>query len=546
MDNKTSRLASQDMQGNARLPVKGHMLPGSKKTRVRGERTAALRSQFSRWLYRGWLCLATGILMALLLRLQSTLDIVTLSMSPWQRGIQWAELVWLAPVPMAIALWVGWFVFVEAVKRPPTPIAVPYVGQKPVRLVFRFVTRGDNIDVLWDSVQAVHQAFVQYQHIHGPYRIEIVTEKAGAFAEEDDTCVHTYVVPQTYMTQEHSRFKARALTYIQEQVSAEVEDWYVYLDEESMVDETVLAGVYRFIRRTFQAPSSGWIGQGAILYQSGSWFFRGADALRTADDLGRFRLQYALGIPLFGVHGSYLVVRGSDDRHLSFDVGAANSITEDTAWALHAWSKGYRFSWVEGYVREQPPQNIMDFVKQRSRWLSGIRLVLGDTRIAFRYRAGLLLFIFLWQISFFPFTVALVTLFVHAAPFAWMRVPADFAWATFFLAYFQGLDVLAKNERPVMGQIVGERSYIGMFWKRICMCSLVLCCIWYSMLEAAAALYSLRAKQGFFVIQKPSFTSAQEKVIRQGVVPLAHPSHPSEVQVSVGEQLNTRRYEGKV
>ena len=80
-------------------------------------------------------------------------------------------------------------------------------------------------------------------------------------------------------------------------------------------------------------PPARIIGQGAILYQGGHWFFRGADGLRTADDLGRFRLQYALGWPLFGIHGSYILVSGADNQRLSFDVGPANSLTEDAAWA---------------------------------------------------------------------------------------------------------------------------------------------------------------------------------------------------------------------
>jgi len=85
-------------------------------------------------------------------------------------------------------------------------------------------------------------------------------------------------------------------------VRPQLEDWYIYLDEESLVDEKLLAGVYRFVRRSIEREAraqlskkihhpAGLIGQGAILYQGGSWFFRGADALRTADDLGRFRLN---------------------------------------------------------------------------------------------------------------------------------------------------------------------------------------------------------------------------------------------------------------
>src|SRR6185437_5164135 len=164
------------------------------------------------------------------------------------------------------------------------------------------------------------------------------------------------------------------------------------------------------------------IGQGAILYQGGDWLFRGADTLRTADDLGRFRLQYALGVPIFGIHGSYIVVRGLDDAALSFDVGERNSLTEDAAWSLRAWARGRRFAWVEGYLYEQPPQSVPDFVRQRARWLAGIRRVLRDGAVPLRYRLGLGVFTFLWQLSFLPFLVAIAAVIAHVAPFAWMRL----------------------------------------------------------------------------------------------------------------------------
>jgi egghead protein (zeste-white 4 protein) len=478
-----------------------------------------------KWMYRGWLCVVTAVLITLLLKLQATLDGSSSYQSFWQESVQWAELSWLVPVPIAISLWLGWLIFAEAVKRKPQPINVPLVGEKRVRLVFRFVTRGDNVDVLCDSVQAVHRACRSYPRALGPYRVEVVAERPISIAVENDADAErtrTYVVPKAYVTAHASRFKARALTYVQEQVRPEEEDWYIYLDEESLIDGNVIAGIYGFISKTLHTEAQtrmagkkptaeGVIGQGAILYQGGNWFFRGADALRTADDLGRFRLQYALGMPLFGVHGSYLVVRGNDDRRLSFDVGHANSITEDTAWALRAWSKGFRFAWVEGYLREQPPQRLMDLVKQRSRWLAGIRLVLCDQQIPLRQRWCLGVFTVLWQLAPLPFLVATLALFIHTSPFVWMRLPADFAWATFVLAYLQGLDVLIQNE-PSADLQGTWRQRLQFMMRRVLCWAVVLCTVWYSLLEAAATLYSLKPKQGFFVIQKPSLLPAQQEV----------------------------------
>jgi beta-1,4-mannosyltransferase len=492
-------------------------LPGV-RAEVR-QRSAFVAALFS-WTYRAWLIGATMILTLALFELQAILDHVHRSMSIWHTLVQWAELSWLAPVPLALILWLGWFLFAEAVRGNPAPIGVPslasrtgllaFAPARPVQLVFRLVTRGENVEVLRDSVRAIHRAFACYSRATGPYHIEIITECPIDLGLGIDPRTRIYVVPRDYVTPHRSRFKARALTYLQSQVCPQREDWLIYLDEESLVDEHLLAGLYRFVQRTVDDEAqtrkkrrpAGVIGQGSILYQGGNWFFRGADALRTADDLGRFRLQYALGVPIFGVHGSYIVVRGTDDRRLSFDVGTANSITEDAAWALRAWSQGYRFAWVEGHLHEQPPQRVKDFVRQRSRWLTGIRSVIRDKQTPLRYRLCLGLFTALWQLAFLPFLISVAALLVHASPFLWMRIPADFAWATFFLGYLQGIDVQATHTHPLL-----KKKPFEAFCKRVLSWPLVLCSIWYALLEAWGVLYSLKPKQGFFVIQKPSLAN---------------------------------------
>ena len=95
---------------------------------------------------------------------------------------------------------------------------------------------------------------------------------------------------------------------------------------------------------------------------------------------------------------------------------------------------------------------------------------------------------------------------MHASPFYWMRLPADFAWATFILAYLHGIDIQAKHSHPFM-----KKGKIELLWKRVVSWLLVFCSIWYSMLEAAGVIYSLRPKQGFFVIHKPSL-AAENKI----------------------------------
>lgn len=70
-----------------------------------------------------------------------------------------------------------------------------------------------------------------------------------------------------------------------------------------------------------------------------------ADCIRVADDLGRFRLAGEfIGIPVFGIHGSFLMIHSEIERKIGFDVGTNNSVTEDFAQGLLASTAGYRFS----------------------------------------------------------------------------------------------------------------------------------------------------------------------------------------------------------
>ena len=476
------------------------------------------------WLYRLWLVGATAALCAVLLWIQSLVGAVPAHPTRAQEIVQWSEILWLTPAFLALALWLGWFIFAEVARPDPEPSSAPRipnssgVGSYPVRIVLRYVTRGDNQAVLREAVKSAHDAFAAYPEAKGPYRIEIVSDRSVLLGDAHEN-VTVYVPPKNYLTPNHSRYKARALAYLQAQTTPQEGDWYVYLDEESLVDAALIAGVYRFIAKALiRMARSGkssprLIGQGGILYHGGTWFFRGADALRTADDVGRFRLQYALGVPIFGIHGSYIVVSGADDGQLPFDVGERNSLTEDAAWALRAWARGYRFGWVEGYVHEQPPQRMMDFVRQRSRWLSGIRLVLLDHEVPLRFRACLGVFTFLWQISFLPFLITMAAFLVHIAPPVWMRIPADFAWATFVLAYFQGADIEARyaaRASATQKRWAPAVAHTASLGRRMASWLMACCYIWYALLEAAGVVYSMKPKAGFFVIYKPDLSQSPQ------------------------------------
>src|SRR5262249_47792787 len=151
------------------------------------------------------------------------------------------------------------------------------------------------------------------------------------------------------------------------------------------------------------------------------------------------------------------------------------------------------------------------FVRQRARWLTGVRLVVVDRATPLRYRLALLAFTALWQLSCVPLLVTIAALATHTPPVTWMQAPADITWATFMLAYLQGIDTQAARA-------ASERVWLGpawlrglwSLWTRVREWPLAFGIFWYSLLEIFAVIYSLRRDRGFFVIHKPQLTSAQE------------------------------------
>lgn len=423
-----------------------------------------------------------------------------------QSLVRTAELSWLLCLPVAAALWIGWFLFAEAVRREPEAGPAPTDHGEPVRLVFRFVTRGENTDALDRSIAALLDSIAAYpRRIRRPL-VQVVTDRptglGGGVGGVDEV-----VVPEDYAPPRGSRYKARAVAYLQSARPVGRADWCVYLDEESRVGRSFLAGALEFVGRAVResarrglAP----IGQGAILYEGGHWLFRGADGLRTADDLGRFRLQYALGVPCFGVHGSFLIVRGLDEPGLSFDVGKRGSLTEDAAWALRAWAGGRRFRWVRGHLHEQPPQSVGDFRRQRGRWISGLRRVCADRELPLRNRAVLCAAVALWQLSFLPLLVAVLSVVVRQGPDAWLRGPADFGLTTFVLAYAQGAAVRVAHPFRAGD---AHRSAGGRLVRPVRVAAATLLFvpfIWYVTMEALGVLRAMSPTRRFHVIAKPA------------------------------------------
>jgi egghead protein (zeste-white 4 protein) len=307
-------------------------------------------------------------------------------------------------------------------------------------------------------------------------------------------------VPAGYRTPNGSRFKARALQYALEASPLPDHAWIVHMDEETQLTYSAVLGIRNAIA---EEEDSGRlrIGQGAILYHRRfgagvtALFLSLADMIRTGDDLGRFHFQHRVGMPLFGLHGSYILTRNDVEREVGFDVGPEGSITEDAFWALAQMARGRRCRWVEGYMVEQPPAGLRDFLKQRRRWLWGLLLVLRFAPAPWWGKLGLAVCVGGWALSWLGIAAFWADLGVgQVAPWP-IRAAGDISLVCFYTCYLVGL---AENLRYMR---------VG-WWRRWVLYALQVILIpAFTLLEATAVVYGLATRGGgtsFHVIAKPA------------------------------------------
>lgn len=361
---------------------------------------------------------------------------------------------------------------------------------------FRIVSRGRNVDAVNETVLACRAAMAARPLF--PYRIEVVTDEPVALPEGDD--VHALVVPKDFHTPAGTLYKARALQYANEVSDLADDGWVLHLDEESHPTAGLIGGVRDFVMDCIEDGENR-IGQGCILYHrqlEQNPFLTLADSLRTGDDVSRFYVQYRAGIALFGMHGSFILVRNDVSKAVGFDFGAEGSITEDAWWAYAQLEDGTSFGWVDGYVVEQAPQTVMDFVRQRRRWFSGLAKVASYAPAPWWSRISLMAFIGTWSMTLFGVLYTLTNLALGLytpVAIAWLA-SACYSW--YVTMYVEGL---ALNFR-VLGDTIPRRKRLVYYVAQILLVPV------FGMLEAAGVVYAIvRPERGFHVIDKPATTA---------------------------------------
>lgn len=334
-------------------------------------------------------------------------DITTLS-STSGRLLFASKFIWFTGIMLSISNIVGLLLYGSPYKKD-LDIVKDFENtgwNQDKKLIIAYVSRGDNRKALSRAVQQTTAILREYG---ANYHIEIVTDIPVSH-RVDISRLHVsfYLVPKEYQTKRGARYKARALHYLSEQrqkaayaTNKNLDTWILHLDEESVITKQSLAGISEYINNPKYANS---IGQGEIKYNSHQYGKRllitAIDAVRTGDDLGRFRFQYKLAKnPIFGMHGSYFLVPEKLESSQGFDLGGKGSITEDAYFAFHAIEKGVPFNWIHGFIREQSPFSIAAILRQRRRWYCGLMTLSFDKELKLKTRLFLMLNMLFWTVS---------------------------------------------------------------------------------------------------------------------------------------------------
>lgn len=399
----------------------------------------------------------------------------------WRATVSDLSWLWVLPLGLGALSVTGMLMQ----RKPPTH--VPAVTNL---VCFRYVSRGTNVESLRAAIHSVRTTMERFPLF--PYVIEAVVETPVGFADCPD--VTEIVTPGSYVTPNQTLYKARGLQWAVETSSLPDDAWIFHCDEESHVTESLVLGIAQAVAEE-EASGEHRIGQGCVLYHhtlSDHPFLTLADSIRTGDDVGRWHLQNrGLGIPLLGMHGSFILVRNNIEKAVGFDHGPNSSVTEDAWWALMTAQAGHRTRWVDGFMVEQAPEKVSDFVKQRRRWMTGLARVARHAPVRLPFRLPLAACMVMWALG----PLALIYTYTDLAlglraPLA-VQTMGNLAFACFVAIYVVGLRMTLRAAPQTAARTVA--LYAGQ----------VLLLPVFALLEVTGTAYALaKPKIDFHVIQK--------------------------------------------
>lgn len=390
----------------------------------------------------------------------------------------WYKMCWLFALPYTISSFIGLALF-----RTNSVIINDNKKVKEKTLYILTVSKGTNPD-------SVIRALNDMSYIKDDLKINSINVIYYLVVDEPcDVVYHDYgikivVVPNTFGTK-YAKYKARALEYFRKYIQLKNEDWILHLDEESVLKKSDLHQCIEFILE----DKYKW-GQGVILYNSYQYFqnilLTVLDAIRVGDDLARFTLQYSiLHKPVFGAHGSFLLVNGEVENTITWDDVYSGTLIEDFAFAMKCNSLGYKCGQITGIVREVSPQTLSDLIKQRRRWFTGI------WQLPFFYARVLAI---LWSVSPLTIIVSIIHIpynymYPTLTPF-WLDVLSSFSFVVCIYIYLIGIYVQDLDLKlPVYTRI--WHLLVGLILIPLC-----------ALIESYCVVYSLIYKPKTFEVIK--------------------------------------------
>lgn len=318
-------------------------------------------------------------------------------------------------------------------------------------LSFRVVTRGLYPELVAKNVERNLETCYKIGLEH--FQFEVVTDRPIHLPAQRH--VREIVVPEDYHAPNGCKFKARALQYCLEphvNILSD-EDWIIHLDEETIVTPDSVKGVFNFA-----AKGEFHFGQGVITYTNlgiENPILTLADSLRVANDYGLIRFQFSkLNIPFFSMKGSFVVANAGAEGQITWDHGPEGSIAEDAFFAIIAMSKGFKFGFIPAEMWESSPFTFGDYLKQRQRWLLGLKLLVMSNNIPWFAKPGVTMTVLAWCCM--PLTT-LGVIISHFYPLSipWLDLIIPFITTNYAVMGFLGTALSFSPRR------VGWSKFIG-------------------------------------------------------------------------------------
>ena len=357
--------------------------------------------------------------------------------------VEWVVVLWLLPLP--IMLWRGW-VYLRTF-HPPTLAWNPGAGHGH-RVIFQVTTTGEPAETVvhtarsvahWrrklDPAFAVEIWVVAEPWGHAPHR--------GTYEQLAREGVNVLVVPKTYSCPNGSVRKARALQYAvdlrREWGYDPTTTWVYHQDDETAVGEDTFAGIAEFLDAHADEPC---VGTGIILYPQHADGWRPsavADLNRSKDDIANiYSLTRTNRASQF--HGSHYLVRCDVETAIGFDAGPALSVVDDLTFEVRARARyGNLVRPLAGFAYEQSPLTWRDQIKQRRRWVVGLKAAEKNLDMPLVRKLSLAYYLTAWAAgAASTFTILLPVVFNFDAVLPFGMTVSAVSWSLMVWGYVVG------------------------------------------------------------------------------------------------------------